>query len=153
MKKSLCSTLLAAACLAALPSAAMAGWPGSTVVPGQQTARNDVDGNNIADAGVIVSGGYAGTYVDGATTCALRVTYRGDFNNDPYLDSGVINNHYVCKGPDGNMTFNYQIVSSDQPNYTGSGWPVWGTWEFRVLTQGGQGNEPYGGNGNIIRRP
>lgn len=137
---------------AALGIAGVGVADAATTVPGHTSSRTDADGNGVSDAGVIVNGNYNDTYVDGATTCKLRVTYRGDFNNDPYLDSGVISNHYVCKGPDGTATFNYQIVHESDPRYTGNpDWAVWGTWEYHVLTQGGQGNEPYGGNGNLVR--
>jgi hypothetical protein len=103
----------------------------ATTVPGHTGGRTDADENGISDAGVIVSGNYSDTYVDGATTCKLRV---------------------VCKGPDGTTTFNYQIVHESDPRYRGNpDWAVWGTWEYHVLTQGGQGNEPYGGNGNLVR--
>jgi hypothetical protein len=138
---------LAGAALLALPAAATAD---STLVPGHQD-RYDADNNGISDAGQEVNGRYTDTYVDGATVCKLTVTYRGDFGNTPYLDSGVIENHYVCKGPDGNATFNYQIVHESDPRYRGNpDWAVWGNWEYHVLTQGGQGNEPYGGNGNLV---
>ncbi len=123
----------------------------STVVPGQQ-GRYDSDENGFPDAGQQVNGRYTDTYVDGDTVCKLVVTYRGDFGNDPYLNSGEISNHYVCKGSGGNATFNYRIVSEGDPRYRGNpDWSVWGSWEFHVLTQGGQGSEPYGGNGNLVR--
>ena len=125
----------------------------ATTVPGH-TGNNDADTNGSPDAGVIVNGNYSETVVWGSATCKLRVTYRGDYGNTPYLDSGVIQNHYVCKGPDGNQTYNYTFVSSDDPRYTGNPeWAIWGTWEWVTLTQGGQGNEPWGGNGNLVRRP
>jgi hypothetical protein len=138
---------LAVAALFIVPATAAA----STVVPGQQ-GRYDADHNGVPDTGQVVNGRYSDTYVDGSTVCKLVVTYRGDFGNDPYLNSGEISNHYECKGPDGNATFNYQIVSQDDPRYTGNpDWSVWGNWEYHVLTQGGQGNEPFGGNGNLVR--
>jgi hypothetical protein len=137
---------LASAALLIVPATAAAG----TVVPGQD--RYDADNNGSPDAGQVVNGRYTDTYVDGSTTCELTVTYRGDFGNDPYLNSGVIANHYVCKGPDGTQTYNYQIVDSTDPRYTGNpDWALWGTWEYHVLTQGGQGNGPFGGNGNLVR--
>ena len=112
----------------------------------------DADNNGIPDAGVQVVGNYTDVYVDGATTCTVRVIYRGDFGNDPYLNSGVIDNHWNCRGPDGRQTYNYQIVHQSDPRYRGNpDWQVWGEWEYHVLTQGGQGNEPYGGNGNLVR--
>ena len=145
MKRAL--LVLIAAALLAIPASAGA----STLVPGQQD-RYDTDNNGFPDAGRNVNGRYTDTYVDGATICKLTVIYRGDFNNDAYLDSGVIDNHYVCKGPDGTQTYNYQIVSQEDPRYRGNpDWAVWGTWEYHVLTQGGQGNEPFGGNGNLVR--
>src|SRR5215213_7519090 len=110
---------LASAALLALPAAASAA---STVVPGQQD-RYDADDNGFPDAGQEVNGRYTDTYVDGATTCKLTVTYRGDFGNDAYLNSGVIQNHYVCKGPDGTQTYNYQIVDSTDPRFRGN--PDW----------------------------
>ena len=118
---------LASAALLVVPATAAA----STVVPGQQD-RYDSDNNGFPDAGREVNGHYTDTYVSGATTCALTVNYRGDFNNDPYLDSGEISNHYVCKGPDGTSTFNYQIVDKTDPRYRGN--PEWdafgdGNWE------------------------
>ena len=138
---------LASAALLALPAAASAA---STVVPGQQD-RYDADNNGFPDAGQVVNGRYSETVSFGDTVCKLVVTYRGDFGNDPFLNSGEISNHYQCKGPDGNQTYNYQIVSSDDPRYRGNPeWAVFGTWEYHVLTQGGQGNEPFGGNGNLV---
>jgi hypothetical protein len=123
----------------------------ATTVPGHTGSRTDADNNGISDAGVQVVGNYTDTYVYGDAVCSVRVNYRGDFGNTPSLDSGVITNHYVCKGPDGVQTFYYQIVSNDQPQYQGNPeWAEWGTWEYHVLTQGGQGNEPFGGNGNLV---
>jgi hypothetical protein len=148
MSISLRAALLASLCVAAIPATAMA----ATTVPGQTGGRTDLDHNGFPDAGVQVVGHYTETDVFGATTCDLIVNYRGDFGNDAYLNSGEISNHYVCKGPDGNQTYNYQIVSSDDPRYRGNpDWAVFGTWEYHVLTQGGQGNEPFGGNGNLVR--
>ena len=140
---------LASAALLVVPASAAA----STLVPGHQD-RYDADNNGFPDAGQVVNGRYSQTVAFGDTVCKLVVTYRGDFNNDPYLDSGEISNHYECKGPDGNATFNYQIVSKSDPRYRGN--PEWdafgdGNWEYHVLTQGGQGNEAFGGNGNLVR--
>ncbi len=118
-----------------------------TTVPGH-TDRYDTDNNGYPDAGQVVNGRYTDVYVDGATVCSLTVIYRGDFGNDPYLDSGVITNHYLCKGPDGTIPYYYQIVHQSDPRYTGNpDWSIWGTWEFHVLTEGGSGNfvRPYTG--------
>jgi hypothetical protein len=150
VNRSIRRTLLLAAGL----SVAFTGVAGAaTTVPGHTGSKTDADGNGIPDAGVQVVGNYTDTYDDGAgTTCSVRVSYRGDFGNDPYLDSGVIENHYVCKGPAGTSTYNYQIVSNDDPRFRGNpDWSIWGTWEYHVLTQGGQGNEDFGGNGNLVR--
>src|SRR3954451_12613273 len=139
--------LFGAALSVAVPAAAMA----ATTVPGHTGSRTDADNNRISDAGVQVVGNYTDTYVDGDTVSSLRVNYKGDFGNTPSLDSGEIQNHYVCKGPGGNSTFNYEIVSNDDPRYTGNpDWAVWGTREYHVLTHGGQGNEADGGNGNLV---
>src|SRR3954453_15793852 len=145
--KKLLLTMVSAAMLI-VPAAAAAA---STVVPGQQD-RYDADHNGIPDAGQIVNGRYDDVYISGDTVCKLVVTYRADFGNDPYLDSGEISNHYECKGPDGNQTYNYQIVSQGDPRYRGNpDWTVFGGgWEYHVLTQGGQGNAPFGGNGNLV---
>ena len=145
MKVSWKAGIVAGALAFATPAAALA----ATTVPGHTGSRTDQDANGISDAGVQVVGNY--TEVWGP--CDLRVTYRGDFGNDPYLDSGSISNHYVCDNGDGTTsTYNYLIVSEDDPRYTGNPeWAVWGTWEYKVLTQGGRGNEPYGGNGNLVQ--
>ena len=124
----------------------------ATTVPGHSTSRTDADGNGISDAGVQVVGHYTETYAWGATSCTLRVGYRGDFGNTPYLDSGSITNHYRCHGPAGTQTYGYQIVHETDPRFRGDpAWTAWPRWEYHVLTQGGQGNEAYGGNGNLVR--
>lgn len=150
MKKALGrAALLTIVVAVAFPAVAAAE---TTTVPGHTGSRTDTDNNGFPDAGVQVVGNYTDVWVDGATTCKLRVNYKGDFGNDAYLNSGEITNHYLCKGPDGTQTYYYQIVSNDDPRYRGNpDWAVWGTWEYHVLTQGGQGNEPWGGNGNLVR--
>lgn len=149
MKKALGPAALLTIAVLAFPAVAAAG---TSTVPGHTGSQTDTDGNGFPDAGVQVVGNYTDVWVDGATTCKLRVNYKGDFGNDAYLNSGEITNHYLCKGPGGTQTYYYQIVSSDDPRYSGNpDWAVWGTWEYHVLTQGGQGNEPWGGNGNLVR--
>jgi len=75
------------------------------------------------------------------TTCNYVVNYRADFNNNPYMDHGWITNQINCKGYDDNGTYNYLIVSNTDPRYTGNAdWAEWGTWEYHVLTQSGDGN-------------
>ena len=137
----------------ALMGAALACAVLATPAAAGTAKKADADNNGFSDAGVIVNGNYTDTYADGlGNVCSVLVTYRGDFGNDAYLDSGEISNHYVCNGPAGHSTYNYQIVSQGDPRYSGNpDWAVWGTWEYHVLTQGGQGNEDFGGNGNLVR--
>lgn len=140
-----------------------------TKVHGHQGARYDQDGNGIPDAGVKVNGHYTSVYaydangdyywdlgdgrvqgtvgavgeLDGATLsrCDYVNNYRADFGNDPFMDEGWIQNHINCTGYDGSGHYNYLIVSSSDPRYTGNPeWAVWGTWEYHVLTQSGDGN-------------
>lgn len=141
----------------------------STIVPGHATDRNDTDGNDIPDEGVVVNGHYTSVYTydaagdwywdlgDGRTqgsvesideldattltVCDYVVNYRGTFENDPFLDSGWIQNHINCRGYDDNGKYNYLIVHETDPRYTGNpDWAIWGTWEFHVLTESGSGN-------------
>lgn len=131
----------------------------------------DADNNGIGDAGVQVVCDYTALYaydVSGAyywdlgdgrvytsagidtiddldqdtlSVCNYQVHTRGSFNNDPYMDSGDISNMIRCYGYDGNATYHYQIVSQDDPRYTGNpDWAIWGTWEYHVLTESGSGN-------------
>lgn len=131
--------------------------------------RYDRDHNGIPDAGVYVSGHYTSVYAydlvggwywdlgDGRvqgnaasvddldqetlTVCDYVVNYRADFNNDPYMDHGWIQNHINCHGADDNGHYNYLIVSDTDPRYTGNpDWGVWGTWEYHVLSESGSGN-------------
>lgn len=128
----------------------------------------DKDGNGSPDAGVQVVRNYQSVYAydayglwywdlgDGRvqgnssfegldqetlSVCDYQVHSKGDFNNDPFLDSGVITNNIHCYGYDGNATYYYQIVSEDDPRYTGDPeWAIWGTWEYHVYTVSGEGN-------------
>ena len=132
--------------------------------------NGDVDGNGIGDTGVQVVCNYSAYYADDAsgdyywdlgdgrvytqgvtspdeldqttiTECFYQVHTRGSFNNDPFQDTGEIRNNIHCIGPDGASTFNYLIVASDHPRYTGNpDWAVWGTWEYVIYTESGQGN-------------
>lgn len=140
-----------------------------TKVRGHQGPRYDQDENGFPDAGVKVNGHYTSIYaydangdwyldlgdgrvqgtvgaideLDGATLsqCDYVNNYRADFGNDPYMDEGWIQNHINCSGYDGNSHYNYLIVSSTDPRYTGNpDWAEWGTWEYHVLTQSGDGN-------------
>jgi len=140
-----------------------------TRVPGHNNARYDVDGNGISDAGVYVNGHYTSVYAyddnggwywdlgdgrvqgnvgsvaeldaDTLTTCNYEINYRADFGNDPYMNEGWIQNLINCSGFDDNGNYNYLIVSQTDPRYTGNDeWAIWGTWEYHVLTESGEGN-------------
>lgn len=133
------------------------------------SARWDKDDNGVPDAGVMVTGHYTSVYaydanndwywdlgdgriqgtvgsieaLDAATltTCDYVVNYRADFGNDPFMNSGWIQNHINCHGYDDNNHYNYLIVHESDRRYTGNpDWSVWGTWEFSVYTISGQGN-------------
>ena len=137
-----------------------------TSVPGH--ARYDKDGNGYPDAGRYVNGHYTSVYAyddtgayhwdlgDGRvygvpsiddldeatlTVCDYVNTYRADFGNDAFMDHGWIQNHINCAGFDDDGQYNYLIVSDTDPRYTGNpDWAIWGTWEYHVLTIGGEGN-------------
>lgn len=140
----------------------------STMVPGH-AGKGDADNNGYPDVGVTVNGHYTSLYAydangdyywdlgDGRiygtvasvddldqatlTTCDYVNNYRGTFDNDPFMDSGWIQNHINCSGYDDNGQYNYLIVHETDPRYTGNpDWAVWGTWEYRILTISGQGN-------------
>lgn len=139
-----------------------------TIVPGHLGARYDADNNGYPDVGVKVTGKYESVYAydqlddwywdlgDGRiygtvasiadldastlTTCDYQIMFRATFENDPFMDSGWINNLINCTGFE-NGAFNYQIVHQTDPRYTGNpDWEVWGTWEYHVLTDSGDGN-------------
>lgn len=128
----------------------------------------DADNNGVADAGVTVNCNYQSVYAYDASgayywdlgdgrvygvasidaldqstlsVCDYQVHSKGDFGNTPFLDSGVITNNIHCSGHDGNASYYYQIVSSDDPRYTGDpDWAEFGTWEYHVYTVSGEGN-------------
>ncbi len=78
---------------------------------------------------------------DTLTTYDYVVNYRGKFENDPFLNSGWIQNHINCKGYDDNNHYNYLIVHKTDPRYRGNpDWAIWGAWEYHVLTISGFGN-------------
>lgn len=151
----------------------------STRVPGHQKDRYDQDGNGFPDEGVYVNGHYTSLYAydangdwywdlgdgrvqgtvgsvdaleqDTLTTCDYVVNYRADFGNDPYMNAGWIQNHINCSGYDDNGQYNYLIVHETDPRYRGNpDWAVWGSWEYHVLTESGQGNlvRPYNHTGS-----
>jgi hypothetical protein len=140
-----------------------------TTVPGHTSDRTDADGNGYADVGVVVNGHYTSVYAYDASgayywdlgdgriqgtvdsiddldqstlsRCDYVVNYRGTFENDPYQDTGWIQNMIHCSGYDGNATWHYQIVNESDPRYTGNpDWAIWGNWEYHVLTESGTGN-------------
>lgn len=129
----------------------------------------DVDDNGVSDAGIFVTGSYTALYAydaggdwywdlgDGRiqgtvgsvddldsstlTTCDYVNNYRADFGNDPYMDAGWIQNHINCSGYDDNGMYNYLIVHESDRRYTGNpDYAIWGTWEYIILTQQGDGN-------------
>lgn len=131
----------------------------------------DADGNGIGDAGVQVVCNYDSYYAEDASgayywdlgdgrvqtssgitapsdldqstleECFYRVHTRGDFGNDPFLDSGEINNAVRCAGYEGTQAYYFQIVSQDDPRYTGNDeLAIWGTWEYHVNVESGSGN-------------
>jgi hypothetical protein len=141
----------------------------STVVPGQQKTKSDQDNNTYPDKGVTVNGHYTSLYayddsgnwywdlgdgritgtvfsiddldVETLTKCDYVVNYRGNFENDAFLDSGWILNAINCSGYDDNNKYNYIIVNESDPRYTGNpNWAIWGNWEYHVLTTSHVGN-------------
>jgi hypothetical protein len=102
-------------------------------------AKWDKDGNGIPDVGVVVTGNETSVVdIGGGVTCKLRMNYRGTFDNDPYMDSGWIQNHYQCS--DG-TAYNYLFVHETDPRYTGNpDLAIWNTWEWHILTASGYGN-------------
>lgn len=78
---------------------------------------------------------------DRLTVCDYVINHRGNFENDPFLDSGWIQNHINCYGYDDNNHYNYLIVHETDPRYRGNpDWAIWGTWEYHALTISGYGN-------------
>jgi hypothetical protein len=140
----------------------------ATTVPGHQKSKYDSDDNGYPDVGVNVNGHYTSVYAydandwywdlgDGRiqgtvgsiddldpatlTRCDYVINYRGAFDNDPFMDSGWIQNHINCSGYDDDNHYNYLIVHQTDPRYTGNpDWAIWGTWEYHVLTMSGYGN-------------
>jgi hypothetical protein len=140
----------------------------TTVVPGQ-AGRSDGDGNGYADVGVVVNGHYRALYaydasgawywdlgdgrVEGTvpavgaldqatlTRCEYVVSYRGAFDNDPFLDSGWISNHIRCHGFTSNTVHNSLFVHRTDPRYQGDpARAIWGDWEIHVDTRSHFGN-------------
>lgn len=141
----------------------------STRVPGHNKTRYDQNDNGYPDVGVEVNGHYTSLYAydaggdwywdlgDGRvqgtvgsvddlddatlTSCDYVVNYRGSFDDNPFMDSGWIQNHINCSGFDDNNQYNYLIVHESDPRYRGiSENAIWGTWEYKALTISGFGN-------------
>lgn len=80
------------------------------------------------------------------TKCDYVVNYRGTYENNPYMDTGWIQNLINCSGYDDNGQYNYMIVNESDPRYTGNPeWSIWGNWEYHGLIESGKGNlvRPY----------
>lgn len=131
MRKAIITFFLALVVLA-IPIGALADTTKSRV--------KDTDANGYPDVGEVVTGKYTEVYEYGDTVCKYEVQYRGDFGNDPYLDSGWIKNNINCSGAE-KGSYNYIIVHETDPRYTGNPeWAIWGNWEYHVLTESGSGN-------------
>lgn len=75
------------------------------------------------------------------TECNYEVIYRGDFNGDPFLDSGWIRNNINCQGYDNNGNYNYVIVHKTDHRYSEDLMPAFGgDWGYFVYAIGGTGN-------------
>lgn len=140
-----------------------------TTVPGHSSAKYDRNNNGIPDVGKAVVGHYTSVYAydnagdyywdlgdgrvqgtvssvealdqDTLTTCDYVVNYKGKFEDTPYLDSGSIQNHIVCRGFDDNGTYNYEIVHKTDPRYRNNPeFAIWGDWEYHTLTESKSGN-------------
>jgi hypothetical protein len=157
--------LLVAFVMSMLPAVTLGG----TTVPGHSKTKQDADNNGYPDVGVEVNGHYTSVYAydadgdwywdlgDGRvqgtvasiddldqntlSVCDYVNNYRGTFYNDTFMDSGWIQNHIRCYGYDGKGHWNYLIVHQTDPRYRGNpDWAIWGTWEYHVLTESGNGN-------------
>jgi hypothetical protein len=151
----------------------------TTTTVGNSQKRGDTDNNGYPDVGVVVSGHYTSIYayddagnwywdlgdgriqgtvasvdsLDAATltVCNYVVNYRGTFENNPYMDTGWIQNQINCSGYDDNGHYTYNIVHQSDSRYTGNpDWAVWGTWEYHILVESGSGNlvRPITASGN-----
>lgn len=158
--------LVSAACDAPLPTVPEANL--ATTVPGH-TDKYDADNNGYPDAGYYVNGHYYSVYAydmngdyywdlgDGRvqgtvgsveeldqetlTVCDYVINYRADFGNDPYMNTGWIQNIIRCSGYDDNSNYKYFIVHEQDPRYTGDPeWAVWGTWEYHGYVVSRLGN-------------
>ena len=125
------SAVVALACASALVPAGSALADDGTVVPGQH--RYDADSNGYTDAGQVVTGRY--TQASGG--CTYQVSYRGDFGNDEYLDSGWIINNIRC----GKDVYHVLVVTADDPRWSADGQDIgWGAgWLAVSFTQSGAG--------------
>jgi len=142
----------------------------ATALAAQDT---DADNNGYPDAGVVVTKHWDSLYAEDAggdwywdlgdgrvygtadsvdeldaattSTCDYTNNSRGEFNNDPYQDTGWISNAITCNGYGGTGHWTYLMVHSSDPRFTGdqarSDELGWGPdWEYKVLTESGSGN-------------
>lgn len=139
------------------------------VADAKPSSKTDADDNGYPDVGVVVTRHWTSVYAydasnawywdlgdgrvlgtvssiddldqDTLSRCDYVNNSRGTFDNDPFQDSGWIQNHIRCSGYDGKAHWNYLIVHESDPRYTGNpDWAIWGTWEYTILTQSGSGN-------------
>lgn len=153
-----------------LPSGAVAGKGKNDDT--KKSHYEDEDGNGIPDEGETVTGAYDSVYAydangdwywdlgdgrvrgtvdsisdldqDTLTVCDYQVQYRGQFDNDPFLDNGWVMNEIICRGYDYDnaQTFKYTIVHETDPRYRGiEEHSIWGDWEYHVNVEGGFGNK------------
>jgi hypothetical protein len=140
----------------------------ATAVPGQ-AVRSDADNNGFSDVGVVVTGAYKAVHLSDAsgnyyfdrgdgriegtvsspdaldqstiTRCDYKISYRGTFENDPFLETGWISNHVKCGGYTATATYNTMIVHKSDPRYLGDpARAIWTDWELHVDTASGFGN-------------
>lgn len=167
MKRALVLFMLGVMALALIPSAAGAATGENCKIPNGGDADNNgigdvgvqvvcnydsvyaVDGAgdyywDLGDGRVYTSAGITSIDdLDAATldVCDYRVHTKGTFENTPYQDSGEISNMIRCSGYSGTSTYHYQIVHETDPRYRDiPELAEWGTWEYHILTQSGDGN-------------
>lgn len=142
---------------------------GTTLGQTAKSNYKDEDNNGYPDEGEVVTGAYKAVYAyddngdyyfdlgdgrvrgtvdsiddldqDTLTVCDYKVEYRGKFQNDPFLDSGWVQNQINCTGYDDNSNRNFIIVHKTDPRYTGTRPEAFGgDWEYHVDARKKEGN-------------